>query len=147
MREKKILLGFAVTLIVSAVFVFNADFSTAKDMTAQDLVAEAKKTISSISVEDAKAMHGQSGVIFLDVREPKEYKAGHIPGAINIPRGLVEFKITNKIKNKDTKIVVYCKKGGRACLSGCNLIKMGYKNVKNMGGGWKAWTKKGYPVE
>jgi rhodanese-related sulfurtransferase len=147
MKEKRLLLGIAVTLIMSTAFFFNADFSTAKDMTAKDLIAEAKKTISSISVEDAKAMHGKSGVIFLDVREPKEYKAGHVPGAMNIPRGLVEFQITEKIKDKNTQIIVYCKTGGRACLSGSNLIKMGYKNVKNMDGGWEAWSKKGYPVE
>ncbi len=146
MKEKR-LLCIAVTLIMSAAFVFNADFSTAKDMTAKDLVTEAKKTISSISVEDAKAMHAKGGVIFLDVREPKEYKAGHVPGAINIPRGLVEFKIGNKIKDKSAQIIVYCKTGGRASLCGRNLIRMGYKNVKNMDGGWKAWAKKGYPVE
>jgi rhodanese-related sulfurtransferase len=147
MRKKYSMLRLSVILMIGIAFIFNADFSTAKDMTAKELVAEAKKSVVSISVDKAKELHGKSGVIFLDVREPKEYKAGHVPGAINIPRGIVEFEITSKIPNKAAQIIIYCKSGGRACLTGLNLAKMGYKNVKNMDGGWKAWSKKGFPVE
>ena len=100
-----------------------------------------------MSVSEAKAKLGKSGIVFLDVREPKEFKAGHIPGAINIPRGLAEFKIEKQIPDKNTKIIIYCKTGGRACLSAANLKKMGYKNITNITGGWEAWNKAGYPVE
>ena len=145
MRKRNLII--AIALVIGMVFAFNANVSLARDMTAKDLVAEAKKSVTAISVKQAKDMHGQSGIIFLDVREPKKYKAGHIPGAINIPRGLLEFKIDKKIPNKNTKIVIYCKKGGRGFLSARNIKRMGYKNVMNIKGGWKAWTKKGYPVE
>ena len=133
-------------LVVAALFI-TAPLAIGKDMTADDLVKEAKKSVNCISVKDAKALHGKNGVVFLDVREPKEYKSGHIPGDVNIPRGLVEFKIEKKIPDKKTKIVGYCKSGGRACLCGLNLCKMGYKDVVNIEGGWKAWAKAGYPVE
>ncbi|MBW1690404.1 MAG: rhodanese-like domain-containing protein [Deltaproteobacteria bacterium] len=116
-------------------------------MTAKDLVAEAKKNITTIAVSEAKALFDKGDVIFLDCREPKEYKSGHIPGAINIPRGLLEFKIGKKISDKNTPVVMYCKSGGRASLACCSIQRMGYKNVKNMDGGWKAWVKAGYPVE
>lgn len=120
---------------------------TAKDMTAEDLVAEAKKNICEVSVSDAKEMLDKGGYVFLDCREPKEFKMGHVPGAVNIPRGLIEFKIAKTIPDKNAKIVCYCKVGGRGCLSVCTLCRMGYKNAVNMAGGWKAWEKAGYPVE
>jgi rhodanese-related sulfurtransferase len=118
-----------------------------KEMTASDLVAEAKKNICEVSVSEAKAKLDQGGVLFLDCREPKEFKMGHVPGAMNIPRGLLEFKIDKKVPDKNTPMVVYCKVGGRGCLSACTLCRMGYKKVMNMAGGWKAWEKAGYPVE
>lgn len=119
----------------------------AADMTAKDIVQEAKKNVCEISVSEAKKCLDEGGWVFLDCREPKEFKMGHVPGAVNIPRGLMEFKVTKKIPDKNAKIVVYCKVGGRGCLSTCTLCRMGYKNVKNMAGGWKAWLKAEYPVE
>lgn len=138
---------FVVGLMISLAFAFNAPLALAKDMTAKDLVAEAKKNIATISVAEGKALFDKGGVIFLDVREPKEYKSGHIPGAINASRGLLEFKIGKKMPDKNATAVVYCKTGGRSSLATDTLVKMGYKNLKSMDGGWKAWTKAGYPVE
>jgi len=143
--KKRITLILA--LIISAAFAFNASLALAKDMTASDLVDEAKKNITSISVSDAKALLDKGGVVFLDCRTSKEFKSGHIPGAVNIPRGLLEFKIDKKIPDKNASVVIYCKSGGRASLGCYNLVRMGYKNIKNIDGGWKAWTKAGYPVE
>ena len=145
MKKRHLIL--IIVLMVSAAFAFNASLAMAKDMTAKDLVTEAKKNIASISVSDAKAMLDKGGVTFLDCREPKEYKSGHIPGAINIPRGLLEFKIAGKLPDKNAPIIMYCKSGGRASLATQSVNRMGYKNVKNMDGGWKAWAKAGYPVE
>jgi rhodanese-related sulfurtransferase len=135
--------------VLALVFAFalSAPMVVAKDMTATDLVGEAKKNICEVSVSDAKALLDKGGYIFLDCREPKEFKMGHVPGAMNIPRGLLEFKIAKKVPDKNAKIVMYCKKGGRGCLATCTLCRMGYKNVKNMAGGWMAWEKAGYPVE
>ena len=145
MKRKNLLL--LVVLVMSAVFAFNGSLALAQDMTANDLVAEAKKNITMISVKEAKALLDKGGVVFLDCREPKEYKSGHIPGAINIPRGLLEFQIGSKITEKNTSVVMYCKSGGRASLGCCSIQRMGYKNVKNLDGGWQAWSKAGYPVE
>jgi len=145
MKRKSLVL--LVMLMLSTVFAFHGSLALAKDMTANDLVAEAKKNITMISVEDAKALLDKGGVVFLDCREPKEYKSGHIPGAINIPRGLLEFKIGSKISDKNASVVIYCKSGGRASLGCCSIQTMGYKNVKNLDGGWKAWAKAGYPVD
>ena len=145
MKKRNFILILA--LIISAAFAFNASLALAKDMTAKDFVAEAKKNITSISVSDAKALFDKGGVTFLDVRTKKEFKSGHVPGAINLSRGLIEFKVDKKIADKNASVVVYCKSGDRSALATYTLVRMGYKNVKSMDGGWKAWTKAGYPVE
>jgi rhodanese-related sulfurtransferase len=136
-----------VAIIMSAAFALNAPVALAKDMTADDFKKEACKYITTISVSDAKALLDQGGFTFLDVRTEKEYKKGHIPGAMNLPRGKLEFKIDKKIPDKNAALVLYCKTGGRSCLATYTLVQMGYKNVKNMDEGWEAWTKAGYPVE
>jgi len=143
--KRSILFVFVLALV--STLALTAPIAVAKDMTAKELVAEAKKNICEVSVSDAKALLDKGGYIFLDCRTSKEFKMGHVPGAMNIPRGLLEFKISKKIPDKNAKIAMYCKSGGRGCLATCTLCRMGYKNVKNMGGGWKAWEKAGYPIE
>jgi rhodanese-related sulfurtransferase len=143
---KKYLL-FVLAFSLVAALTLSAPMAMAKDMTAKELVGEAKKNICEVSASEAKAFLDKGGYVFLDCRTKKEFKMGHVPGAINIPRGLLEFKIAKKVPDKNAKIVMYCKSGGRGCLSTCTLCRMGYKNVVNMDGGWKAWEKAGYPIE
>ena len=145
MRRKNLI--FIVALMISAAFAFNASLALAKDMTKKDFEKEALKHITTISVAEAKALLDKGGVTFLDVRTEKEYKKGHIPGAKNVPRGKLEYDIGKDIPDKNAAVVVYCKTGGRSCLGTYTLVRMGYKNLKSMVGGWKAWTKVGYPVE
>jgi rhodanese-related sulfurtransferase len=116
-------------------------------MTTQDLIAEAKKHITEIAVSEAKKRFDQGGFVILDCREPAEFKMGHIPGSINIPRGVLEFVIGKKIPDKNTKIINYCKKGSRGCLTTYTMYRMGYKNAVNMSGGFEAWKIAGYPVQ
>ena len=145
MKRKNLV--FLIALVIGLSFAIQVPQALAKDMTKQDLVKEAKSKITEITPADAKAEFDKGGALFLDCREPSEYKAGHIPGAVNIPRGLLEFKIANKVPDKNTRILMYCKSGGRASLA-CNSIdRMGYKNVVSIAGGWKAWMKAGYPIE
>lgn len=130
-----------------AFFLFTSLPAAGKDMTVKELVEEARAGIKTISPAEANAMYGKSGVVFLDVREPDEFKAGHIPGAINIPRGLLESGIEQQIPDRNTTIVVYCRSGVRSALASATLVKMGYKGVLNMDGGWKAWQGAGFPEE
>lgn len=122
------------------------EFPVAK--TSHDLVVEAKSRIKEVSVTDARALI-QAGAVVLDVREPGEYEAGHVPGAINVPRGLLEFKLagTPELNQPDTPIVVYCKTSGRSALAVVTLAEMGVTNTVNMGGGFDAWTGAGYPTD
>jgi rhodanese-related sulfurtransferase len=144
---KKLNLTAFIAFVICAAFAFNTSVALAKDMTKQDFEKEALEHITTISVAEAKALLDKGGVTFLDVRTEKEFRAGHIPGAKNVPRGKLEYDIGKFVPDTNTPTVVYCKTGGRSCLGTYTLVKMGYKNLKSMDGGWLAWVKEGYPVE
>ena len=79
------------------------------------------------------------------MREADEYSAAHIPGAINIPRGLLEFKLSNdaQLAERTLKLVLYCKNSGRSALAADALREMGYRNVLSLAGGIEAWQAAG----
>ena len=79
-----------------------------------DLVIEAKAQIKEVSTTEGQALLGKRVVI--DVREYDEFAAGHLPGAINIPRGVLEFKIgmVPECANKEGAFLIYCRTSGRA---------------------------------
>lgn len=137
--------GF-VLAVISAMFVITPTVM-AEDMSADELLAEAKETICEMPLPEARAQFDKGEYLFVDCRTEKEFKRGHVPGSMNIPRGLLEFRINSKIEDKNAKIVMYCKTGGRSCLATCTLCRMGYKNVSSLEGGWKAWEKAGYPID
>lgn len=134
-------------VVLAVSLILAAPSAMAKDMTAAELVSEARKNICEVTVSEAKDVFDKGGCVFVDCRTEDEYKMGHVPGALHVPRGMLEFKIDKQVPDKDADIVIYCKKGGRGCLAACTLCRMGYKSVKNMDGGWMAWEKAGYPVE
>lgn len=112
------------------------------------MVASAKAAVKSVSADDLKAaIDKKENAVILDVREPGEYAAGHLPGAINIPRGLLEFAVSGKIPDVNAKIYVYCKTGGRAALATKTLQDMGYTNSILVPLAYADWVKSGYPIE
>jgi rhodanese-related sulfurtransferase len=116
-------------------------------MTPSQLVAEAMAQIQQIDIP-ATSTHLIAGGAVIDVREPGEYLAGHLPGSVNIPRGVLEFKIGDNatLANKDLPIVLYCKTGGRAALAAVNLQRMGYQQVRSLSGGFDGWVSGGQQV-
>jgi predicted sulfurtransferase len=78
-----------------------------KIKTPDQLIKEAKAKIKEVSIEDAKKMmDNKEKVIFLDIRDKEEYDRGHLPGAINMSRGLLDFHVNEIIEDKNAKIVV-----------------------------------------
>jgi rhodanese-related sulfurtransferase len=117
-------------------------------LTPMDLVAAAKQQIREVSPEEAFGLLGKVPV--LDVREPAEYAAGHLPGAVNIPRGVLEFQIGNHsaFQNlQNAEFLVYCLSGGRSALAVEALKKLGYEKAVSLAGGYKLWQESGQPVE
>ena len=121
--------------------------------TSKQMIAEADATVPRVSGADAKAMLGKPGVVFVDLREPAEIAAsGKVPGALAIPRGLLEFKADREAAAPDPKlagaetVVLYCASGGRAALAGKTLQDMGYADVKNLAR-FQDWVEAGGEAE
>ena len=81
----------------------------------------------------------------LDVREPWEYLAGHVPGARLIPLGELGERITEV--PRDQPILAICHTGQRSLAAASYLLQLGYGDVSNVEGGTAAWIERGYPVE
>ncbi|GAB4214925.1 MAG: hypothetical protein Fur007_12040 [Rhodoferax sp.] len=115
--------------------------------TAHDLVTSAKSQIQEIAVDAAENAIRAADVL-IDVREPDEFAAGHLPGAVHVPRGLLEFRFSADpaLQSRDLSIVLYCKTSGRAALAALALKSMGYLKVQSIAGGFDAWAGSGRPV-
>ena len=116
--------------------------------TSHELVTAAKAKIEEISIDDADQAIDNADIL-IDVREANEFSAGHLPGAVHISRGMLEFRVSNspELASPDTRIVLYCKTSGRAALAACALHEMGYTKVKSIAGGFDAWAAAGKPVQ
>jgi rhodanese-related sulfurtransferase len=125
-------------------------------LTAQDLVASARAAITEIDAK--RLLHLQADrVPLVDVREPAEYAAGHVPGAVNIPRGVLEFEVdghpaVNGIKDpalghRELPIVLYCRSGGRSALAAEALKRLGFVEPLSLAGGFNGWVEQQLPVE
>ena len=86
--------------------------------------------------------------VVVDVREADEFAAGHVPGAVHISRGMLEFRFSGMpaLQARDLAIVLYCKTSGRAALSAKSLADMGYTHVRSIAGGVDAWVAAGHEV-
>ena len=118
--------------------------------TTAEMVAEAKEKVPAITPEEASRL---DNVLFLDVRDPAEIAAsGKVAGAVNVPRGMLEFKADpqspahDPVLDPNRTVVTYCAVGGRAALVAATLKELGYTDVRHMGG-FKDWAAKGLPTE
>jgi len=124
--------------------------------TVQDLVAEAKQRIREIDHAELEALRAR-GVPLIDVREPAEFAQGHVPGAVNLPRGVLEFEVdghpaVNCVKDpalshREAPVVLMCRSGGRSALAADALRTLGFARPLSLAGGWMGWTAAGRPVE
>jgi rhodanese-related sulfurtransferase len=120
--------------------------------TVKEMLAAANAAVPRISAEEAKAMHAAGKAVFIDLREPPELAAsGTVPGALPIPRGLLEFRADPASPDRNPAftrptVITYCASGGRAALAGKLLQDLGYADVRNLGG-FKDWVEAGGAVE
>jgi rhodanese-related sulfurtransferase len=155
MKKKATLLLFAVLAVC---LVLPASLTAGKAGSkwppiVNETVAKAKKSVKLVNMSKfKKAVDKKKYDLIIDVREPGEYAQGHVTGAINIPRGLIEFKIWSKVgfpDNTDTgkKIYIYCKTGGRASLATKSLKDLGFTKVKAVNMKIADWIEAGHPIE
>jgi rhodanese-related sulfurtransferase len=123
-------------------------------LTLAQMIADARVAVRE--VRPAEASEPARDVI-VDVREPHEYRDGHVPDAINIPRGMLELRADpgspvrdeTLTEDQSARVLVYCTKapGARSLLAAQTLARMGYERVEVLGGGLISWTEAGLPVE
>jgi rhodanese-related sulfurtransferase len=125
--------------------------------TLADFVNEAKRQIREIRPEEARRLidaADREGWTFLDVREPDEFAAGRVPGALSYPRGFLEVRADLEHPKRDPwladrsrRLVLYCGGGHRSALATYTLQQMGFRDAISLAEGWTGWTKRSYPVE
>ncbi|WP_334178002.1 rhodanese-like domain-containing protein [Pseudoxanthomonas sp.] len=121
--------------------------------TVQDLVADARRRIEEVAPSPLAV--GADAVV-IDVREPAEYAQGHLPGAINLPRGVLEFQIhahpamacgtNDALAAPDRELLLYCLTGGRSALAADSLRALGFTRARSLAGGLTAWRNAGLPL-
>jgi len=123
--------------------------------TLADFVREARARINEISVEEFDEMiENHDDLLIVDVREPDEYHRGHLPGALSIPRGLLEgaadagckWRVEKLRAAREGTVVLYCQNGSRSALAADTLQQMGFQRVYNLAGGVEMWQAEGYAL-
>ena len=114
-------------------------------------IVQVRSTVETTDMDGyLAAVKNPNGVLLLDVREENEFKAGHVPGTVNVSRGGLEFRIWRLLGYPDTvdmnrKIYVQCASGLRATLAAKQLKDMGFTNVAAVVMSLADWQNKGYP--
>jgi sulfur-carrier protein adenylyltransferase/sulfurtransferase len=109
----------------------------------QDLVRESKTRVREVSAEETqRLLQEHPGTVLVDCREPNECALGRIPGAVVIPRGVLEQHI-ERAAARQQKVILYCASGNRSALAADMLQQMGYTDVASMAGGIRAWVDSG----
>src|SRR5262245_51698286 len=119
----------------------------------KQLVEAANAVVPKITPEEARKLMAKGNTLVVDVRDaPEVEKTGKVAGAVNVSRGMLEFRADpespyhDKNFAKDKTVILYCASGGRSALSGKTLKDMGYDKVYNLGG-FKDWAESGGPID
>ena len=114
-------------------------------------VAPSQKPVRVIGMEDYRNIVENPGpALIIDVREPHEYAAGHIPGAINIPRGMIDAQIWNYVggpdqADKQRPLVLQCQTGRRASMAAEALQQLGFTHMTTVRMNLDEWRQAGHP--
>jgi rhodanese-related sulfurtransferase len=117
--------------------------------TFNQLISDSLKYVEEIFPWDLEEqLENNHNSLLLDIREPDEFKALHIKGSINVPRGILEqsceygyYETVPKLANaRDQDVIVICRSGNRSALAAYTMQLMGYKSVKSLKTGLKGWN-------
>jgi adenylyltransferase/sulfurtransferase len=115
--------------------------------TLKDMITEARRVVPEEGPADLqRRLKSGDPLVVIDVRDPDEYRDGHIEPATNISRGFLEFRIGTVAPDPSTPIVLYCQTGLRSVLAAKALKELGYQHVINLQGGYQKWIQSGFPT-
>jgi glyoxylase-like metal-dependent hydrolase (beta-lactamase superfamily II) len=109
-------------------------------------VTEALRTNMSGGKTVAQMLADAAAILVLNVRERDAYEAGHIPGAKHLPRGQLELRVNDELKDPTQRILVCCEFGRISTLAAATLRTMGFMGAVALDGGMKAWRDAGNPL-
>jgi sulfur-carrier protein adenylyltransferase/sulfurtransferase len=112
--------------------------------TYQEMLEQKRASVREVDARESARLREQ-GAILVDVREQDEVDQGIIPGAVHIPRGFLEMRIEETIRDRDTPVVLYCAGGVRSIFGAEALTELGYRDVASMAGGFSGWKAAGLP--
>jgi glyoxylase-like metal-dependent hydrolase (beta-lactamase superfamily II) len=117
--------------------------------TVEQLIADAASRVPFMAMEEVRRRleTAVQDLLVLDVRERDAYQAGHIPGAVHVPRGQLELRIDDVLPDPTRRVVVYCEFGKISTLAAATLQSMGFGRAVALDGGIRAWREAGYPIE
>ena len=150
MSHQRLAVFLSICFAVTASIVVADDVPGIKD--GDRMTRDVAGKVKDISTPDLqRTIEKIPDLVLIDIRMPSEIESmgGAIkaPQNVNIPRGWLEFRVTNYARSKDTPIVVYCGGNIRSVLAAHTLKQMGYTNVKNYADGFIGWKQKGLPVK
>jgi sulfur-carrier protein adenylyltransferase/sulfurtransferase len=112
-----------------------------------EVLRQIKNRIGEVDPAAVREQVG-NGAVIVDVREPEEWSAGHIPGAIHVPKSYLESRIEGAVPDREKHVVLYCASGNRSAWAARTLIEdLGYEHVESMTGGFTLWKDRGYEVQ
>lgn len=144
----KIILMFSIAILLPG-FSHSANYPTSVG----ELVAKTKKSIMTVDMAKFKSLYDKHDVgLLIDVRDPNEFETGHIPGAINVSRGTLEFKIWPHVGGAEKpalgkQLTLYCASGGRCALAAKSLVDLGFTDVTAVDMKLEEWKNAGYPID
>jgi rhodanese-related sulfurtransferase len=112
------------------------------------MLADAAAIVPFMSLAELRASldAARAGLMVLDVRERDAFEAGHIPGAVHLPRGQLELRVNDELKDPTQRILVCCEFGRISTLAAATLRTMGFQGAVALDGGMKAWRAAEYPL-
>ena len=139
-------------IVFPALLVLSAAWAIPVSVLAQTVPSVGtQKHVKVIGMEDyRKVVDNPGAALIIDVREPDEFAAGHIPGAINIPRGVIDAQIWNHVgapdsADKQRPIVLQCQAGRRASMAAQSLEQLGFTHTSVVMMNLDDWKKAGHP--
>lgn len=121
-----------------------------------DLIAECLTEVDEFFPWDLEEkLDNKDDLLLVDVREPAEYAAFHIPNSINVPRGILETScewdyeetIPELVKARNSEVIIICRSGNRSVLAAHTMKRMGYKNIASLKTGVKGWNDAELPLK